>query len=77
MHRFGCVAYLYTSRVGRRKLDTRGEQTIFLGYSDTQKVFVVYWPPERRGTHPFTFVSTTAALESIRLRGSISSFMNR
>jgi len=44
MHRFGCVTYLYTSTVGRTKLDDRCEQVIFLGYAETHKVFVVYRP---------------------------------
>jgi len=38
---FGCKVYIYNDQPDRRKLDERGIEGIFLGYSEKQKSYVV------------------------------------
>ena len=47
LHRFGCVGYIYNDHPNHNKLDLRGKQAIFVGYSDTQKAWRFYLPDKR------------------------------
>ncbi|PIL28795.1 hypothetical protein GSI_08839 [Ganoderma sinense ZZ0214-1] len=44
LHRFGCRAFVYDDRPGRKKLDPRGREGVFLGYASTQKAYRVLLP---------------------------------
>ncbi|KAM1936926.1 hypothetical protein ACFX15_014142 [Malus domestica] len=41
---FGCVAYAQVPKAKRRKLDDRGEQCVFVGYSEESKAYKLYNP---------------------------------
>ena len=47
LHCFGCVRYLYNDHPNCNKLDPRGKQAAFVGYSDTQKAWRFYLPEKR------------------------------
>src|SRR6201996_2342285 len=46
-HRFGCKAFLYNDEISRKKLDSRAEEVIFVGYADDRKAWKVYRPSKR------------------------------
>ncbi|KAL1939017.1 hypothetical protein VTO73DRAFT_10277 [Trametes versicolor] len=48
LHRFGCRAFVYNDHPSRKKLDPRVHEGIFVGYSDTQKAYRVYFPSTRK-----------------------------
>ncbi|KAL7282593.1 hypothetical protein ACG7TL_004064 [Trametes sanguinea] len=44
LHRFGCRAFVYDDRPGRKKLDPRAREGVFVGYAATQKAYRVLLP---------------------------------
>lgn len=45
---FGCLTYSYIPKEKRTKLEPMAEKGIFVGYSETSKVFRVYIPSIRK-----------------------------
>ena len=45
---FGCLTYSYIPKEKRTKLEPMAEKGIFVGYSETSKVFRIYIPSIRK-----------------------------
>jgi hypothetical protein len=45
---FGCITYSYVPSEKRTKLELMAERGIFVGYSETSKVFRIYLPSLRK-----------------------------
>ena len=45
---FGCVAYAHIPDQLRRKLDSKGEKCIFIGYSEESKAYRLYIPSTKK-----------------------------
>ena len=48
LHIFGCLTYSYIPKEKRTKLEPMAEKGIFVGYSETSKVFHIYIPSIRK-----------------------------
>ena len=48
MRVFGCLEYAHVPDELRRKLENKGEQCIFFGYSDESKEYKLYNPIKKR-----------------------------
>eukprot|EP00253_Pinus_taeda_P032692 PITA_32692 len=48
MRVFGCVAYAHISDQLRRKLDSKGEKCLFIGYSEESKAYRLYIPSTKK-----------------------------
>ena len=44
MRVFGCVAYAHVPDQLRKKLDSKGEKCVFIGYCDESKAYKLYNP---------------------------------
>ena len=44
---FGCLVYFHVPKEERSKLDASGKKGMFVGYSETSKVYRVYVPGQR------------------------------
>jgi len=45
---FGCVAYAHIPDQLRKKLDSKGEKCIFIGYSEESKAYKLYIPSTKK-----------------------------
>ena len=41
---FGCLVYIHIPKEKRTKLDPSGKKGIFVGYSESQKAYIIYFP---------------------------------
>ena len=48
MRVFGCVAYAHVLDQLRKKLDSKGEKCIFIGYSEESKAYRLYNPSTKK-----------------------------
>ena len=48
MRVFGCVAYAHVPDQLRRKLDSKGEKCVFVGYCDESKAYKLYNPSTKK-----------------------------
>lgn len=48
MRVFGCVAYAHVSDQLRKKLDSKGEKCVFIGYCDESKAYKLYNPSTKK-----------------------------
>ena len=48
MRVFGCVAYAHILDQLRKKLDSKGEKCIFIGYSEESKAYRLYNPSTKK-----------------------------
>ena len=48
MRVFGCVAYAHVLDQLRKKLNSKGEKCIFVGYSDESKAYKLYNPSTKK-----------------------------
>ena len=48
MRIFGCPVYIHVPQEKRTKLDPAGKQGIFVGYSESTKVYWIYIPDQRK-----------------------------
>ena len=72
MRVFGCVAYAHIPDQLRRKLDSKGEKCIFIGYSDESKAYRLYIP----STKKFFFSRDVQFIEEEAWDGSIEKTVN-
>ena len=42
--RFGCPVYIHILKEKRTKLDPSGKKGIFVGYSESLKAYIIYFP---------------------------------
>ena len=48
MRVFGCVAYAHVPDQLRKKLDSKGEKCVFVGYCDESKAYKLYNPSTKK-----------------------------
>jgi len=69
---FGCVAYAHIPDQLRRKLDSKGEKCIFIGYSEESKAYRLYIP----STKKFFVSRDVQFIEEEAWDGSIEKIVN-
>eukprot|EP00253_Pinus_taeda_P014195 PITA_14195 len=72
MKDFGCVAYAHIPDQLRKKLDSKGEKCIFIGYSEESKAYRLYIP----STKKFFMSRDVQFIEEEAWDGSIEKTMN-
>ena len=72
MRVFGCVAYAHIPDQLRKKLDSKGEKCIFVGYSDESKAYRLYNP----STKKFVISKDVQFIEEETWDGSIEKTVN-
>ena len=72
MRFFGCVAYAHIPEKLRKKLDSKGEKCIFLGYCEDSKGYRLYNP----STKKFVISRDVQFIEEEAWDGSIKKIVN-
>ena len=72
MRVFGCVAYAHIPDKLRKKLDSKGEKCIFLGYCEDSKGYRLYNP----STKKFVISRDVQFIEEEAWNGSIKKIVN-
>ena len=72
MRVFGCVTYAHIPDQLRKKLDSKGEKCIFIGYSEESKAYRLYIPSTRK----FVISRDVKFIEEKTWDGSIEKKMN-
>jgi hypothetical protein len=44
---FGCIEYIHVPKDKRKKLEPSGKREIFVGYSESSKVYIIYVPGQQ------------------------------
>lgn len=48
MRSFGCKVYTWVSDSKRRKLDDKGAAGVLVGYTESNKIYRIYYPESRK-----------------------------
>lgn len=75
---FGCTCWVHVPKTKRKKFDSKSEKAIFVEYSESSKVYRVYYPEKKllKISHDVTFFENQCYEEVVSPNSDLSNYFD-